>query len=83
MTLHDLLLPTEFQKGMRIFISEPPVVASLQDGSYILFLSFFSFSCAHTPVTLCTVTEWGWGKCKNRENYTAVVRMWWNQTEVF
>lgn len=42
MTLHDLLLPTEFQKGMRIFISEPPVVASLQDGSYILFF-FLSF----------------------------------------
>ena len=32
MTLHDLLLPTEFQEGRRIFISEPRVVASLQDG---------------------------------------------------
>ena len=32
MILHDLLFSTEFQKGMKIFTSEPCVVASLQDG---------------------------------------------------
>lgn len=32
MTLHDLLLSIEFQEGRRVFISEPRVVASLQDG---------------------------------------------------
>ena len=38
--------------------------------------------CTYT-VTSCTIKEWGRGKWKNRENYTVVVRMWWNQITAF
>ena len=33
------------------------------------------YACAHTPVTLCTIKEWGRGKERNRENYSVVIRM--------